>query len=112
MLTVAYEIHRALARPQQKREGCLVLLQHVTGATAQHEVVAPVEGRLSAPWRHMIQRHDARRESRAAVRASGPMLLQQPCPRVGIRIPACGMRRELHVHLRRSLLAPTSSGAA
>jgi hypothetical protein len=88
MFTVAYKVLGPALSGKEKGEDVLVGLLHVAGRAGEHEVVAPVIGALSFSRRHVIEGYTLFTYATTAVRANGPVSIEQPFARVGVRVPA------------------------
>jgi len=95
MIAVTQETLRAGGTRKQKREDVLVRFLDVAGGTREHQVVAPVICGLSPPRSDVIQRDAFHADAPPAIRADWPVAVEEPLPRVCIRVPARRQRRML-----------------
>ena len=111
MRAVAKEIGGTGASGEQKRDRREVSLCRIADFACEDEIVAPIVGRLTAAWRHVIERHCGFREPLAAVGANGTVLLEKPPPCLGVGDASCGVRGELQRAVRRTAFSALLSAS-
>ena len=95
MLTVTNEILRPGWSCEKKREDVLIGLLHVAGRTGKYKVVAPIVRALAFARRNVIESDSLFADATTTVRANGPVPVEQPFARVGVRVSARRQRRAL-----------------
>lgn len=95
MPAVSQEVRGAAAAGEQKSDRREISFGRVASLAREDEIVAPIVGRLAAPWSYVIERHQDCRESLAAVGADGSVLLEEPSSRFRISYATRRMRCQL-----------------
>ena len=93
VLPVVEQVNGARAIREQVYEERLVCLCGVAAFARQHQVVAPVVGRLTFPRRDVIECERARCVRVAAIRAHWSVCRQQPLSSFGVSVAAGRNRR-------------------
>ena len=117
MRTISQEIAGAAAAGEQKSDRREISFGRVAGLAREDEIVAPIVSRLPSTRGHVVERHEDRRESLAAVGADRPVVLEEPSPGFGVSDAASRVRRELDRPVRRATLgarlsAPRSAASS
>lgn len=100
MRPVAEQVRGAASACEQKCDRREISFGRVTGLACEDEIVAPIVGRLAASWGYVVECHQDRRESLAAVGTDGSVLFEKPSPRLGVCDSPGGVRCQLNGAVR------------
>ena len=109
MVAVAQQACGAGRPSEQKREDVLVGFLDVAGRAGEDKVVAPVVRCLPAARRNVIQSDSLHADAPPAISAHGAVPVEEPLPRIGVRVPAGWQRRVLMYGTRGAFARPLGS---